>query len=879
MNTIKSALKQSKFLQQSESLNFQVAEDQLGQRRVSFQSGRPPVHKEGARLQQLRQARQLAQSKGAKLAGWGASEFDLNAADEEHARRNGRRSRPGIGSENEGADERGRRAKSRMERLQRRKGTGRVVKARPFTLVMNGPANILKGGHRYQNDNSVMNKNRSTAMVIEELDFERNNNNNNEHSAAQSRDGDRAGSFAENSNNTSNQFYGYDLNGNRTMQPMFRPKSPGNALKNKNNGGGGRFSMEMNSQLRALREQHMQEGGVLAEAAEEEKRMEQIARRQREGTPMAAETLVNMFNIPRNNNAAQADEDASPDDDDWQGVSHMARNDSAEPQVRDLGEEPQLNGDLNNDDDEFGGGFDGADIEDDEDDDQFAGMRNFDEEGFPVRAPKPVSEPHKRLRDEMERRKSLAYGGLQEFVIEDAKHPGAQKNVRKSSRQRQKPLEYWRGEKKEYERVHASLPTIKATQRQTRNKLWPRKTPGGPSETFRVLKLRPTEQFNKIGAVKRDSMVPMTARNGAPLYDSEDDEIYNDEINFDQHGRRIKTYAKTPKEYYGKATPAGKKLKNQNGAAEAEGSGGKKKRGRPRKNHINPLDIEDDEEEEEEYNRNVFKGKHVRLMNSDDEEEEEERDEELEENTRRNSEAVMMMENNSDDEEEEDEDEKLIDAAADKAAREATEALAREQAEELEEEARKALKAEAEMQAEEARIDQEEIQEEEETTSSDDDEDEDVALEVHEGDTPELKKKLADAAAELEELEALGALEETRALLDRHDERDNKTIERFSEEESLQEVDEDGKEIKNRFSMDDTGKVYDEEADKQIVANDPAFINGSIDLEDSQGFDSDDDGDDKNLKKGDGNGKRNSLSSLEEEEEDDGVLAVPMELD
>jgi hypothetical protein len=50
MNTIKSALKQSKFLQQSESLNFQVAEDQLGQRRVSFQSGRPPVHKEGARL-------------------------------------------------------------------------------------------------------------------------------------------------------------------------------------------------------------------------------------------------------------------------------------------------------------------------------------------------------------------------------------------------------------------------------------------------------------------------------------------------------------------------------------------------------------------------------------------------------------------------------------------------------------------------------------------------------------------------------------------------------------------------------------------------------------------------------------------------------------
>ena len=122
--------------------------------------------------------------------------------------------------------------------------------------------------------------------------------------------------------------------------------------------------------------------------------------------------------------------------------------------------------------------------------------------------------------------------------------------MRKSSRQRQKPLEYWRGEKKVYERVHGSLPTIKATQRQTRNKMWPRKTPGGPSETFRVLKLRPTEQFNKIGAERRDSLDQlMTARNGAPLHDSdnEDEEIWDvDGVEFDQHGRRIKTLSQDP---------------------------------------------------------------------------------------------------------------------------------------------------------------------------------------------------------------------------------------------------------------------------------------------------------------------------------------------
>jgi hypothetical protein len=105
---------------------------------------------------------------------------------------------------------------SRMERLRKRKGTGRQVKPRPFVLVMKAPAESL--GRAALPDGGA--KKRRTAMVVEELDGT-NFTGEGEHSAAASRDGDRAGSFAENEG-----FAGYDFNGNRTAQPMFRPKSP-----------------------------------------------------------------------------------------------------------------------------------------------------------------------------------------------------------------------------------------------------------------------------------------------------------------------------------------------------------------------------------------------------------------------------------------------------------------------------------------------------------------------------------------------------------------------------------------------------------------------------------------------------------------------------
>ena len=749
-------------------------------------------------------------------------------------------------------------------------------------LVMKAPAESL--GRAALPDGGA--KKRRTAMVVEELDGT-NFTGEGEHSAAASRDGDRAGSFAENEG-----FAGYDFNGNRTAQPMFRPKSPHAKGQQQR-----KVSMEMNSQLRLLREQHMQEGGVLAEAIEEErlKREQMELEKRREmlrkssmgsggevtNTPMAAEALVNMFNIPGREDEAVLHQD-SPD---WQGVSHMgAAGGQSQPQVQPVG---MLNENLNNDDDEFGGGFEAGDDDFDQEDlvgGQFADDRAFDEEGFPIR--KPRGEAHKRLREEMARRKSLAFGGLQTIVVEDL--TGGSQKVRKSSRQRQKPLEYWRGEKKVYERVHGSLPTIKATQRQTRNKMWPRKTPGGPSETFRVLKLRPTEQFNKIGAERRDSLDQlMTARNGAPLHDSdnEDEEIWDvDGVEFDQHGRRIKTFAKTPKEYYGRNGRATPNYNNNNNNNNMNNNGsGKKKRGRPRKNPTVLVDENDDDDgqqqqqhQEEEQNEQV-RGKHIRLApDTDDEDEEDERDDELEENTRRNSEAIHNTNHDDDDDQE-----------AEKEANEAARMAELELEEEREEEARKASKAkedlimEAEQKAAmELKITQEEIPEEEEEEEEEDDEE-----------SRALKKRLADAEAELDALDA--ANEAARKMLDQHDERDS--LEEDGNGDALppstaREKDGQAKveeEKTSRFSMSleaNKGVFYDEEADKDLIENDPAIKSGSINLEEDldDGDDDDDNEDDDDEEDRDVAAKRDSLSSKSEEENDrrdNDALAIPMDLD
>jgi hypothetical protein len=65
-----------------------------------------------------------------------------------------------------------------------------------------------------------------------------------------------------------------------------------------------------------------------------------------------------------------------------------------------------------------------------------------------------------------ERRKSLVASGMR-----DSDEDGHQ--VRRSSRTKTRPLEYWRGESKQYSRVHQSLPTVKALALRAPNPLWP----------------------------------------------------------------------------------------------------------------------------------------------------------------------------------------------------------------------------------------------------------------------------------------------------------------------------------------------------------------------------------------------------------------------
>ena len=206
--------------------------------------------------------------------------------------------------------------------------------------------------------------------------------------------------------------------------------------------------------------------------------------------------------------------------------------------------------------------------------------------------------------------------------------------------------------------------------------------------------------------------------------------------------------------------------------------------------------------------------------------------------------------------------------------------------EEREEEARKASKAkedlimEAEKAAMELKITEEEIPEEEEEEEEEDDEE-----------SRALKKRLADAEAELDALNA--ANEAARKMLDQHDERDS--LEEDGNGDALPPStarEEDGQakveeEKTSRFSMSleaNKGVFYDEEADKDLIENDPAIKSGSINLEEDldDGDDDDDNEDDDDEEDRDVAAKRDSLSSKSEEENDrrdNDALAIPMDLD
>lgn len=88
---------------------------------------------------------------------------------------------------------------------------------------------------------------------------------------------------------------------------------------------------------------------------------------------------------------------------------------------------------------------------------------------------RPAGTPHKLERARMAKRKSLAAVGA------GSRHDLENENgvpIRRSTRQRTRPLEYWRGETKRYVRVHQSLPTVEIMTHRTPNPMWPRhKTP------------------------------------------------------------------------------------------------------------------------------------------------------------------------------------------------------------------------------------------------------------------------------------------------------------------------------------------------------------------------------------------------------------------
>ena len=144
------------------------------------------------------------------------------------------------------------------------------------------------------------------------------------------------------------------------------------------------------------------------------------------------------------------------------------------------------------DDDDFGGGFDGG-FDDDvanDDADAFFGATPGDakmlvdggndpmtDRGDAKRPPlrkltgakRPAGTPHKRERKRFERRKSLTGAGLRDDLMETEDG----RPLRRSTRERTAPLQYWRGETKKYSRVHQSLPTVNIVRTRTPNPQWP----------------------------------------------------------------------------------------------------------------------------------------------------------------------------------------------------------------------------------------------------------------------------------------------------------------------------------------------------------------------------------------------------------------------
>lgn len=143
--------------------------------------------------------------------------------------------------------------------------------------------------------------------------------------------------------------------------------------------------------------------------------------------------------------------------------------------------------------------------------------------------PRPAGTPHKMERARMAKRQSLALSGAgSRFDLET--EDGV--SIRRSARTRTRPLQYWRGETKIYNRVHESLPTVAQMTHRTPNPAWPKNTPwhggGAIIAVGQNLPQNSAEQGKAAGEAARRRALRLA--DVAHVSDSEDDDDLTEEL-------------------------------------------------------------------------------------------------------------------------------------------------------------------------------------------------------------------------------------------------------------------------------------------------------------------------------------------------------------
>jgi len=132
-------------------------------------------------------------------------------------------------------------------------------------------------------------------------------------------------------------------------------------------------------------------------------------------------------------------------------------------------------------------------------------------------------------RARMAKRQSLALAGAgSRFDLET--EDGV--SIRRSARTRTRPLQYWRGETKIYNRVHESLPTVAQMTHRTPNPAWPKNTPwhggGAIIAVGQNLPQNSAEQGKAAGEAARRRALRLA--DVAHVSDSEEDDDLTEEL-------------------------------------------------------------------------------------------------------------------------------------------------------------------------------------------------------------------------------------------------------------------------------------------------------------------------------------------------------------